>query len=1510
MSGMITFHGRPHPFRQDRVTGSIEHGATVAQIVERGLNDMHVPASLRGHGHAYVGERYVPREAWETTRPLPGDIVTYRVVPQGGGNNKALRGILTIVIMAVAVISQQYYLAEFAQYTAAGALTTGSAMMSAGIMAGVSAVGMLAMNALLPMQAPSLPSSGSSQDSPTYSTSGARNIIDPFGPVAALLGRHRIVPKQGALPYSELVGNDQFVRQLFVLGYAPVVPRGQIKIGETPIDDFEDVQYEYIAYATADTIPKYYTNDVYERQLSIELTEPDGWQTRVTDQECDRFSIDLSCVRGLIKYDEDGDKEYYTVQAEVQYRKQGDGDDAWKNMGGDADIPAEKIYLDRAGGYVNDGGERVWQNATQWWTLVCTQRGDLVAKAGAVGSGPPSVRGDDQGIAQICVVGSSITSIVYILPDGASGFEITPGSPINIPFAPARQPYIDIAAGVMPLESTTIIGKQTSAIRRSWGVSPGERAYYEVRTRRITPETDKDNIMDDLWWTAIRAIKFVNPIKFSQPVSIISTRIKATGQLNGAIDELNVEAESECLDWDEPTETWVQRATNNPASLFRHVLQHPGLVRKVSDAQIDLDDLVYWHNFCRINGLTYNRYHDFRMGTLEALSAIALAGLAAPGRPNGKWTVVIDEPRSGPVQHFTPQNSWGFRGTKVNLRMPHGWRSRFVNENAEWQNDERIVYADGYDEGTATEFEGVEFQGVTDPDQIWKLCRHQLAVAKLRPEEYELWADMEHIVCTRGDWVKCSHDVTMWGLSSGRFKAVDEVAQTVTVDNACPMMAGTSYNIRWRSSSGASVVRNVVTNEGEQTVLDFSGTDAMPEVGDLWSFGPVGQETADLMVKHIQPSDNFSARLLLVDYSPAIYDAATGTIPEFNTNITRPYASMFQTPPVPIILSVRSDEAVLVRNPDGSLTSRICLAFTIPSGSTVDAQVVQAQCRESGSETWIGAGSAPVGDGQLYIEPVEDGQVYDLRIRTATTDRASAWGESQSHLVVGKTSVPPDVTGFAATAVETGVYLTWGKSAHKDVSRYVIRLGADWETGTTVFDGDATSKTLPLVAAGSYHYWIKAFDIIGLESETAADVEFVPTGPSAPDVGAGIDGANVVLSWAAPVSVFPIVEYEVRVGSEWASATFLGRIKGTQFSTPGPAVGSYTYLVAAIDAPGNVGEAGQVGITVSAPGAVSVSPQVIDNQVLLKWTEPPAGTFPVKEYEARKGATWATADPIGKLSGRFSTIFEAASGSYTYWIAAIDVVGNAGTPAAATASVSSPPDYERSYDDDSDFSGTLTSAFLGADGLLIPANTTETWDQHFTSNSWASPQAQIDAGYPYYLEPTPASGSYQEVIDYGEVLPGTKITITPTVEIIHGSVALSCEIEIRELDTDPWASLGAGFEAYATEFRYVRYTITATPDGGANDLALISRINVVMASKLINDAGTATCSAADSGGTSVNFGKDFVRVSSITITPKAGGTARFGVWSYNDGDSYFKILLYDINDDRASGDASWSAKGV
>ena len=400
-----------------------------------------------------------------------------------------------------------------------------------------------------------------------------------------------------------------------------------------------------------------------------------------------------------------------------------------------------------------------------------------------------------------------------------------------------------------------------------------------------------------------------------------------------------------------------------------------------------------------------------------------------------------------------------------------------------------------------------------------------------------------------------------------------------------------------------------------------------------------------------------------------------------------------------------------------------------------------------------------------------------------------------------------------------------------------------------------------------------------------------------------------MLAWNTPPSMFPIDHYVIAEGPTVQTSVQMALAYTTQYQSKVNFSGNSTFWVSAVDIAGNVGVSAMTQLTVSAPAAPSVTTQIIDNNVLLYWTDA-TKSLPVSTYQIAKGSTLANAAVIGTKSGLFTTVFETVAGTYTYWITGIDAAGNLGAPGSITATVNAPPDYVLHSDIFSSFTGTLVNAVHEESQVVLPVDAASSWAQHFSNNSWASPNDQINAGYPLYAQPTVASGYYEEVIDYGALLAATNVTVTPTMQSLAGNPATSVTISCSNTSTTgPWTDYPNVSQVYLTNFRWLKVRLTVTSPDNKSLLAM-TNLEIKLDVKLKNDAGSVQANASDINGTNVNFNVPFVDVISITVTP-AGSTPLTAIYQFlgNADPTNFQVFLFNQSGQRTSGTVSWSAKG-
>jgi len=1056
----------PAPFRAPRIL-KVPHGQTVREIVCR-MYDSVPPAFRDFRLIVEVDGVPVPRERWDLV-PEVNQHVLVSVPVHGGGGKDPLRTLLTIAVVVAAVATGQLYGATIAGslgVTSAAGVSTVTALTSAAVMT----AGAMLVNALAPIRAPEL--SGGAQsyaDSPTYSLSGARNAAQPFGSVPVILGRHRFYPPLGSRPYTEILGNDEYLRMLFIWGYGPLSVT-DIKIGDTPIEQYADVVIETLPGSDDDPDPTLVSSFVHQEGIGVLLTQAGGQVVRTAPEGVDEISVDLVFPYGLAYISDSGARTNHTVNVKLEYREVGSG--TWIDLS--TSIPI-------AGGAF----------AVSWF-------GNWTFSVYVHTSGYVSV---ERGTAEID--NSYRIAQFYTLYDiyGLQTFshaEVT-GCTVTV----TGEAEITVAAGSVLKTSFNVTDATSSALRvgRHWVVDRTKR--YEVALTRITADTDEARILDDVHWATMRGFRNDAPVQFLHPLAMTAVRIRATEQLQGVIDSLNAVVTSVCPVWS-GTAWGAAAETQNPAALFRHVLMHNANARPRTAAQIDDAALGEWYEFCEDEGFKFNMVRDFKSSVWDVLADIAAAGRAAPTLTDGKWGVVMDTDERPVVQHITPRNSWGFSSEKVLYDRPHGFRARFINEDNNYQQDERTVYDDGYSVANATRFEGIEFPGVTDPDLVWRFGRFHIAQARLRPELYSLYQDFEHLVVRRGSKVRVSHDVPLWGSGWGRVKELittGSPADTITgvvLDEKVVMEAGHLYACRFRlaDEDNTSLVLSVDTEAGETDTLTLSASVPLadgPAVGDLAMFGEAARETAELLVKSIERAGDYTARLLLVDAGAGIYGADTGEIPDFDSMITVPSDIARIAPAAPSISGVQSGAAAL-EYIGGGVRARMLVTVS-PGVSAVRVNRYRLRWRVSGTALWSVA-ETPVSIPTVAVSDVTEGAAYELQAQAVSIyDIDSVWSEPVSHVVVGQSEPPADVTGFSCNIVGTTAFLSWSPVADIDLSHYRIRWSANagtsspgptWTEAVDLVERvgrPATSVSAPAMAGT---YMIKAVDYAGNESESAA----------------------------------------------------------------------------------------------------------------------------------------------------------------------------------------------------------------------------------------------------------------------------------------------------------------------------------------------------------------------------------------------------------------------------------------
>jgi hypothetical protein len=413
-----------------------------------------------------------------------------------------------------------------------------------------------------------------------------------------------------------------------------------------------------------------------------------------------------------------------------------------------------------------------------------------------------------------------------------------------------------------------------------------------------------------------------------------------------------------------------------------------------------------------------------------------------------------------------------------------------------------------------------------------------------------------------------------------------------------------------------------------------------------------------------------------------------------------------------------------------------------------------------------------------------------------------------------------------------------------------------------------------------------------------------------------------------------VVWYEIRKGNTWETASVVTVTTQTEVRLDPIPTGSTRFHVRGRNSLGILGTGVSVLVIIGGVGSSTITNQVIDNNVLLKWSEP-TSPWEINYYEVYKGT-----QSIGYIDSTFFVIFETVAGSFTYSIVAVDIAGNKGPVNSITATVNQPPDFELQDVRVSLLSGARTNALIYGDlglgweqtvdangwviddvdgwiasytgKLILPVDTTQTYQEHFDDNLWLSPQQQVTAGYPIYIQPTNLTASYVETIDYGAIFNNIILTLSWTLEQLSlaGTVAAASTIEFSD-DGIAWTAPVSGPSAFAVSFRYARFNFSFT---GNNDkaLAVFSSLMVLLNVKREVDSGIVSALASDADGTEVFFNKSFKDVDSITLAATGEVEPLNMLYDFLDVPYpvSFKVFVFDSTGNRTNALVSWKARGI
>ena len=520
---------------------------------------------------------------------------------------------------------------------------------------------------------------------------------------------------------------------------------------------------------------------------------------------------------------------------------------------------------------------------------------------------------------------------------------------------------------------------------------------------------------------------------------------------------------------------------------------------------------------------------------------------------------------------------------------------------------------------------------------------------------------------------------------------------------------------------------------------------------------------------------------------------------------------------------------------------------------------------------------------------------------------------ASSPITIDLTIEPPTQPAVLDVSVQADTGLLFVMNEHPDVDfrEYVISYGRSFERSIEIFRGNSTRFLWDVVPAGNYNFYLvavnRAFDV---SEPRVEQIEII--GPDISEIVVSYEGENAVLSFISTDGTFAIRDYRI----SYLGSTILQR--SSRYTKRVDWLGGRIFTVELYDIVGNSSREYNAVISPILPGRVMVEQTVVDNIIEFRY-QVERGSLPIDHYDLYRGDDFTTAEKFSEKSGtgKFTTKFEPLAGRFTFHFVAVDSAGNEGPPGSVVAHITQLPDYElfdTLSERDLGFDGDKTNCIVNSDGSLIfPVDTQQSLND-YAQNGFLTLQDEVDAGYGLFIEPLASTASYIKNYDLGITLDSTIINVAiGNPLIIHdGNLQVNYVVGISD-DNVNFTDYNNELSIFAENVRYIRLTVSMVKVDPGLVLARYYDFQLRLSLKTTGDDGLNDVFANDSGGTFIEFNKNFLDIKSIVVSAQegAGGGRREITWDFQDvpNPTGFLAILRDDQGNRVNGRVSWQVTG-
>jgi hypothetical protein len=623
---------------------------------------------------------------------------------------------------------------------------------------------------------------------------------------------------------------------------------------------------------------------------------------------------------------------------------------------------------------------------------------------------------------------------------------------------------------------------------------------------------------------AVQSYRPEYPINCELPIPSLAVRARASNLANGTLDKVTALVELFAPVWD--GSVWADAPTVNPAGIVLWLLTGPANPFPVPVGRIDWDAFADWHDYCEANGLRFSRENTGSSTMRELLDLVSAAGRAEIRDTGTHYAPIIDRPKS-PSRVIGPRNASALTWSRSYVRTPDAVRVNYQDEDQRYEPATLTLPWLGHTGPVDTIEEITALKGIPNRDLLAREVHRYMHEIERRRDVWSCTMPNMSEPLARGDVVA----LQFWGIEEaqvmGRVIALSGTA--VTMDEPAEMEDGVSYGIQWEIADDETETVRIVTAQvhtvpGRATTLSVFGTE-LPRVGDLLAFGPLSEETEDVVVTEIDPGHDGTVIPRFTNAAPELDALAAAFVPPEYSPIRGVIAEISALVPPEPILGAIDDEI------DGGAVL-VSVDVSLPDTIVIVSEII-VEHRLNGTSEW--AEVSVSGNSGTATFAYSEGDVIDIRaVARSRRDGLGPYADTIFYEAGSGLAVLPDPVDLSLITLQPGlghavlalghadpetaaivVYRTAVGDTFDAATDEVARVTVSSGSTVTYVDGDSTradivaeldfsgaagttvSRAVTLSAGATYR---GALDIAG---RTAGDVTVSLTG------GAGISTAAI-----------------------------------------------------------------------------------------------------------------------------------------------------------------------------------------------------------------------------------------------------------------------------------------------------------------------------------------------------------------------------------------------------------------